>query len=82
MSEWSFYFPADGETKEDAIPTRKNVRSADDAAREACEFDYSDRDGWERTDAAFDIVVVSPDGLEKPYHAWHEQTVEHRVRRA
>jgi hypothetical protein len=78
-SEWSFYFPEDGETKADAIPIIGRIWDADHAAREACEYDYNGRDGWERDETAFPVVVISPDGEETRFDCWHERTIAHRV---
>lgn len=78
--EWSFYFPDDGQTKADAIPIIGRIFAADDAAQEACEYDFSSRDGWEHGETTFSVVVISPTGTEARYEAWHEPSVEHRVR--
>lgn len=78
--EWSFYFPDDAETKDDAIPIIGRILNADDAACEACKYDFSDRDGWERQDTRFSIAVISPSGETKLFWAWHKPSVEHRVR--
>jgi hypothetical protein len=80
MADWRAYFPDDGETIDDAT-TILGVRRACDAAREAVEYDFSSRDGWERQAAReFKVVVVSPDGQQFEFIGWHEPSVEHRVR--
>lgn len=80
--EWSFYFPESGETKADAIPIIGRIFDADHAAHEACIYDYQSRDGWERLEVEFSIVVVSPDGEETAFVGWHEPSVDHSVREA
>jgi hypothetical protein len=80
--EWKFYFPEDGETIADACPIIGRIFDADHAAREACEYDYHGRDGWERIEVEFPIVVVSPDGEETRFIGCHERSIEHAVREA
>lgn len=82
---WKFYYPDDGDTIEDASEAPSgSIRHADaeSVAQFACEFDYSDRDGWERRDEDFTIAVVAPDGTETRFIAHHEPSVEHYVRKA
>lgn len=81
-SEWSFYLPDHGETKNDAVPIIGRIWDFDHAAQEACEYDFSSRDGWERGEVEFRIAVVAPDGETRTFVAWHEPSVEHRVRPA
>lgn len=78
--EWSFYFPEDGWTREDAVPIIGRTFDAEDAAEQACEYDFSSRDGWERGASEFDVIVISPDGEETIFVCWHEPTVEHMAR--
>ena len=80
--EWSFYFPEDGETASDAVPIIGSVFDAEDAAAEACRYDYGSRDGWERIESEFPIVVISPDGEETHFLGCHERTIQHTVREA
>ena len=78
---WKYYYPDDGETVDDAEELNVPCFDADDAAQSACEDDYNNRDGWERPSGAEIVVaVVSPDGTESRFAAWHEATVEHRAR--
>lgn len=78
-NEWGFWFPEDGETKDDVIPIIGRIHDAEHAAQEACEYDYSSRDGWERGEAEFKVAVISPDGEETTFTAWHEPAIHHRV---
>ena len=88
-SGFKAYFPDDGEGPEDAVDIKhyewRRAFDADDAADEACEYDYSGRDGWERSmhageTAPFPIVIIGPDGTEARYMAWHEPSIEHKTR--
>lgn len=79
-NEWSFWFPDDGETEDDAIPIIGKIWDADDAAHEACKYDFSSRDGWERNGSEFDVVIRSPKGELTTYVLWHEPSVEHEYR--
>lgn len=78
--DWSAYFPDDSQTIDDATWIM-NVKTADEAAYEAVEYDWSSRDGWERGETAqgFPVVVVSPDGEEFHYIGSHEPAVNHRA---
>lgn len=79
--EWLAYFPDDGETIEDATMIMK-VYEASHAAKEAVEYDFGNRDGWERHEMQeFTVIVVSPDGEEFKFMGWHEPSVVHKVRR-
>lgn len=81
MADWRAYFPDDGETIEDAT-TILGVHTAEHAAREAVEYDFCSRDGWERQgEQEFKVIVVSPDGEEFEYDGWHEPTLVHKARR-
>lgn len=80
--EWKFYFPDDGETADDACPIIGKVWGADDAAQNACEYDFSSRDGWERGEGEFPIVVISPEGVEFKFIGCHEPSIDHVVREA
>lgn len=84
MEPWRVYFPDDGDGRDDAqvIVGRRDFWCAEDAARAACEMDYTERDGWERGDATFPAVVISPDGQETKWNFCHEPSVEHTVREA
>jgi hypothetical protein len=84
------YFPDDDEGPEDARDIRvydwQKVFDADDAAEHACEYDFGERDGWERgmqggQTAEFVIVIIDPSGNETRYRCWHEASVEHNARR-
>lgn len=81
MAGWRYYFPEDGETADDAreLQTRRSIKGAEDAALYACELDFARHDGWERGEDQFVIVILSPDGDESRFCAWHEQSVVHRV---
>lgn len=85
-SGWLMYFPEDGEDKDDARPILlrdwQKIFDADDAAGFACEHDYDARDGWERGEGEFEIVVISPDGEESKFLGHHEPSVHHSVREA
>jgi hypothetical protein len=81
---WKAYFPGDGETADDAREVSTSVRipkiyDAEDAARIMCAFDYTDRDGWDRSDGAFRVIIIDPDGVEHGFDCWHEPSVEHYV---
>jgi hypothetical protein len=82
---WRAYYPEDGETADDArvIEPRKwgpGIYCADDAAKRACEIDFDERDGWERSqDVGFPIVVIAPDGTETRWTGRHVPSVEHVV---
>lgn len=80
---WRFYFPGDGETKEDAIeaaPATQQWWIADDAAKHACEYDYDNRYGCERDRGEeFDIAVISPQGKETIFIGSHEPSIYHSV---
>lgn len=78
--EWSFWFPEDGESEEDATPIIGKVFGADDAAHEACIYDYRSRDGWERGDQEFECMIRSPDGEKTLYALAHEPSVDHVYR--
>lgn len=81
MSGWKYFFPDDGETIEDAreFRARDQIGDSEMAAQIACERDFSEHDGWERSETEFAIAVISPDGDVHRYRAWHEPSVEHRV---
>lgn len=78
---WKYYFPdnEDASCARDLKGTRYPVDDAEDAARFACEMDYSKHDGWERGDREFAIAVISPSGEEHRFTGQHEPSVEHRV---
>jgi len=81
MAGWRYYFP-DDEGADDAREIklyRGGALDAEHAAQLACELDYARHDGWERGETRFQIAVISPDGDEHRFEAWHEPSVEHRV---
>jgi len=83
-SGWKVYFPEDGEATSDAreinIYDFQRICDAEHAAEKACELDYEERDGWERSmESEFILIVISPNGEHFPFKAWHEATVSHRV---
>ncbi len=83
IEKWSYYFPEDGETAEDAreIPASDIVfNDAYWAAKAACRLDYQSHDGWERMCLPFKIILMTPSGNEVPFICQHENTVEHSVR--
>lgn len=75
------YFPDDGETADDAKEFRAKVKwaTANDIAREACEHDFIHRDGWERGETPFPIIVIDDEGIEHRFTGIHERTVYHAV---
>jgi hypothetical protein len=85
---WRAYYPEDGETADDARVVEPRawmprIYDAEDAAKRACEIDYDERDGWERSqDVGFLIVVIAPDGTETRWTGRHEPSVEHVVEEA
>lgn len=85
---WKAYYPDDGETSDDArrITPRwdgQHIFGAEDAAYRACQIDFDERDGWERTQGEpFPIIVIAPDGTETRWSGYHEASVEHTVREA
>lgn len=83
-SGWKAYFPEDGESSSDAheieIYDFQRIVDAEDAAERACEYDWGNRDGWERgMDREFIIIVISPNGEHSAFKAWNETSVEHKV---
>jgi hypothetical protein len=82
---WKAYYPECGETADDARVLKprwdhQRIWDAEDAARRACEIDYSERDGWERgLENDFQIVVVAPDGTETRWKGCHVPSVDHCV---
>jgi hypothetical protein len=86
---WKAFFPEDGETVDDAweikakthpITQRPMFMDAEDAAQRACEMDYDERDGWERSrDTKFLIIIIDPKGVHHSFTGWHEPTVDHLV---
>jgi hypothetical protein len=79
-NEWLAYFPEDGQTIEDATLIM-GAYDAEDAAKQAVEYDFGNRDGWERTaECEFKVIVVSPDDKEFEFMGWNEPSVDHRVR--
>lgn len=82
---WKAYFPEEGEDAGDAmdlkIPEWKKNCDAEDAAKIACEYDFGNRDGWERSPSSeFTIVIIAPDGKETRFKAWHEPSIDHCVK--
>ena len=79
-TDWKAYYPDDDETADDADNIKiyywQKIYDEDCAAKYACEWDYSNRDGWERTgEASFRIVIIDPEGTEHHFKAWHEPTI-------
>jgi len=86
LSGWKVYFPEDSESADDAreieIYDFQRIVDAEDAAERACEYDYHDRDGWERSmGSEFIIIVISPNGEHSAFKAWNEASVDHNVSR-
>lgn len=86
-SGWKAYFPEDGESADDAheigIYDFQRVSDAEYAAELACEYDWDNRDGWERSmGSEFIIIVISPNGEHSAFKAWNEASVDHNVSRA
>jgi len=78
--EWKFFRPGEGEKAEDATIIHGSVWDAEDAARMAVEYDYSNCDGWERGDREFEIVVISPAGEHTAFMGSNEPDIIHTVR--
>lgn len=80
---WKAYFPDDGETPDGATvlrpPALRGIYTAEDAAEIACEYDYGNRDGWERNGETFLIHIIAPDGSETCWSARHEPMIHHSV---
>ncbi|MEH6743872.1 hypothetical protein [Hyphomonas sp.] len=85
-SDWLAYFPEDGETKDDARPIYlhkwERIFDAETAADFVCQYDYHERDGWERGEDEFEIVIISPEGEESKFLGCHEPSIHHSVREA
>jgi hypothetical protein len=86
-SGWKAYFPEDGESLSDAheitVYDFQRVSDAEHAAELACEYDWGERDGWERSmGSEFIIIVISPNGEHSAFKAWNEASVDHNVSRA
>ncbi len=85
---WKYYYPDEGETAEDAEVIRcenwQKILGPESAADLACEQDFNERDGWERTpNSEFIIAVIAPD-WEKTETRWkcrHEPSVLHITER-
>jgi hypothetical protein len=81
---WKAYYPEDGECADDAHTltpkTGRRILDAEDAAEIACEYDFDNRDGWERTHGdAFLIVIIDPKGISWRFSARHEPSINHSV---
>jgi len=79
--KWSFFFPDEGGDEGDALTITRPVYDAKDAARWAVKYDFEHREGWERGEREFPIVVISPDGKQTQFFGWHQKTIEHRARK-
>lgn len=78
MGVWKFYFPDLDESAEDATEAVHPCSFGSwDVAQDACKHDYDERDGWERGDRCFPIVVIDPDGNETHWTGQHEPSVNH-----
>lgn len=83
---WKAFFPEDGETVDDAWEVKPRsewapkIYDAESAAKRACEMDFTERDGWERSrDTKFLIIIIDPKGVHHSFTGWHEPTVDHLV---
>lgn len=83
MTTWRFWFPEDGDTREDAVEYKaRGWMLSEDVARHACEYDFNERDGWERpAGQSFAIAVEDDKGNVTLWTGTHEPTVEHVVSR-
>lgn len=79
MGHWRFYFPDDGEGPDDCAVAPTSTDDAKEAALFACKFDYRVRDGWDRGQSAFEVVVISPDGAESRWTCSHQCDVRHEA---
>lgn len=82
QSRWQYYYPDDGESAEDAktMPKGSTVWSPQCVADYAADFDYNERDGWERGQCEiYRIVVISPEGEETSFSAHWYLDVRHYV---
>ena len=87
MNDWRAYYPEDGQTADDAVVVRPRsqwapkIMDAEDAAKRACEMDFTERDGWERSrDTEFPIIIIAPDGTETEWACAHEPSINHTAR--
>jgi hypothetical protein len=73
--------PGDGQTIQDAriVDASFSIFNEDDAAEAAVEHDWYARQGNERGEREFAVVVISPEGEEFRYLGIHEQTISHRA---
>ncbi len=81
-SGWRYYVPEHDETIEDAIELKTydwdTIIDAEDAAAEAAEDDWDNRDGREAgVGEGPVIVVVSPDGDETHFSTEREARIHH-----
>lgn len=85
MPDWRVYYPEDGETGDEAVEVRpyawEKIFDAEHAAEIACRNDYDKRDGWERGQTEFPIVIIAPDDSETKWTCAHEPSVRHAARR-
>lgn len=79
--EWKFYFPDFCEDESDAVGRQyPDHYSAEDVAQCACEYHWSERDGWEAVERPFEIRVISPDGLNHTFTGEHVPSIDHNVK--
>lgn len=81
-SGWKYYLPDSGENIALATDIKTYewscIVDAEDAAKEAAEDQWDNRDGWEAgVGEGPVIVVVSPDGEESQFATYREPSIVH-----
>lgn len=78
---WSFFFPGQGGTREDAIPIVGRISDAESAAEQASDYDFNNDPSDDAFDNPQEVVVISPDGVQSHWRCWCEPEVSHHATR-
>ncbi len=83
MAEFKVWWPDEGETEADAIDIL-GCFDHEQAADQAAEYDYDNRDGWERTECEeYPVCIKDVDtGEVQRFMCWWEPSVNYGSRRA